>query len=323
MKKIVLFDTSIASLNRGDDIIMLSGRKELKRIIEGEFIVVVPSHTPAFQWYQTNIFSSLYKYMMGADYKFLCGTNLLYTNMLRPWPNWNINHFNSKPLKNTILVGVGSGVNSKNINLYTKTLYKKVLSKDYIHSVRDENTKDILEKLGFRAINTGCVTLWDLTHDLCKKIPQKKADSVIFTITDYAKDIENDQMMINILSRNYKYVYFWPQGSRDYDYFKTFRNTDKVSVLEPTVKAYSDFLINTQCDYVGTRLHGGIFAMKHSKRSIIIVVDHRAREMNKTYNLNPLDRKDLYKLEEYINSSIITDVKVDLGKIDEWYSQFC
>ena len=58
-----------------------------------------------------------------ADYKFLCGTNALYTNMLRPMPTWNINIFNYGLFKNTICLGVGLGVNSKKVNFYTKKFY--------------------------------------------------------------------------------------------------------------------------------------------------------------------------------------------------------
>ena len=94
--------------------------------------------------------------------------------MLRPWPNWNINIFNAKPLKNSILLGVGCGVNSKSVNWYTKLLYKMVLSKDIEHSVRDNKAKEMLENMGFKAINTGCATLWKLSEELCKEIPTKK-----------------------------------------------------------------------------------------------------------------------------------------------------
>lgn len=42
--------------------------------------------------------------------------------------------------------------------------------------------------------------------------------------------------------------------------------------------------------------------MKHKKRSIIITVDHRAREMNKSYNLNYTERKEIDKLSQTYKS---------------------
>lgn len=72
----------------------------------------------------------------------------LYTNMMRPLPQWNIYPWNASFFKDTILLGVGAGINSKSINVYTKYLYKKVLNKNYIHSTRDEYTKKNVR--GFR-----------------------------------------------------------------------------------------------------------------------------------------------------------------------------
>ena len=121
--------------------------------------------------------------------------------MFRPLPNWNINIFNFRIAKNSILLGVGMGKNSNSIDLYTKYLYKKVLSKTFVHSVRDEKTKKMLNDLGFKALNTGCPTLWLLTDSHCKKIPHNKSQSVVFTLTHYAyaKDMILDKEMIAIL----------------------------------------------------------------------------------------------------------------------------
>ena len=117
--------------------------------------------------------------------------------MLTHFPQWNINLFNYQPLKGSILVGVGAGKGSK-VNTYTKILYSKVLSHRFIHSVRDERTKDILEDMGFKAINTGCASLWLLTPEFCKDIPTTKADEVVFTLTHHAKNFEKDHFLIKL-----------------------------------------------------------------------------------------------------------------------------
>lgn len=321
MKKIVIFDTSGATLNKGDEIIMESAKMELHDITKDSFIITMPTHTPSFHWYQTVKMNSKVRVLNDASYKFVCGTNLLYTNMIRPWANWNINIFNSKPLKNSILVGVGCGVNSKSINFYTKKLYHSVLSHDYIHSVRDNRTKEMLEGMGFKAINTGCATLWSLTSKLCKEIPTKKSNSVVFTLTDYSKDEQSDQELINILNKNYERIYFWPQGSGDYNYFQRFKNIEGILIIPPNVNELSKIL-ETDIDYIGTRLHGGIYAMKHKKRAIIIIVDHRAREMNKSYNLNCIERDRIEELSNKINSNFITQANINYDNINLWLEQF-
>ena len=68
-------------------------------------------------------------------------------------------------------------------------------------------------------INTSCATMWDLTKEHCAMIKKEKSDKVVFTITDYNKDIEKDTLMIDVLVSNYKKVYFWPQGIEDFNYF--------------------------------------------------------------------------------------------------------
>jgi len=321
MKKVIIFDTSVASFNRGDDIIMKGAREGLEEILSNSFVTNFPTHTPIFHYHQTSRINQNVKWLQQADLKFVCGSNLLYSNMVRPWPLWNINFLDSIPIKDCVLVGVGSGINSKGVNFYTKKLYKSVLSSEYVHSVRDNSTKLMLEKMGFKAINTGCPTLWNLTSDLCKQIPTKKSDSVIFTLTDYRRDKSRDQKMIEILIKNYKTVRFWPQGSEDYNYFQSMSGIDSIQVISPSVEAFSNAL-NSDTDYVGTRLHGGIFAMKHKQRSIIIIVDHRAREMNKDFNLKALERDNIEELEKLINSEFPTEVTVDREKINSWLNQF-
>lgn len=321
MKKIALLDTSLATFNKGDEIIMDSARKVLSDITKDSFVITMPTHTPAFHSYQTIKMNSKVGLMENMDFKFVCGTNLLYTNMIRPWAGWNINIFNCKPLKNSILLGVGCGVNSKKINFYTRNLYRNVLSHEYIHSVRDNKAKEMLEEIGLKAINTGCPTLWSLTPDLCKQIPKSKSNSVVFTLTDYSKDKVNDQKMINIIQKCYKNIYFWPQGMGDLSYFKEFNNIEGIQVLSPSVECYSEVL-GKDVDYIGTRLHAGIYAMKHRKRSIIITVDYRAREMNKTYNLNCIERQNIESALDMINSEFKTNVNVNYDSINTWINQF-
>lgn len=321
MKKAIIFDTAVGSLNKGDEIIMMSAKSEIYEIIKNFFILIVPTHTPVFHWYQTISSNPKIRFMKEVDLKFVCGTNLLYTNMLRPWPNWNINLFNCKTLNESILLGVGCGINSNKINWYTRKLYNLVLSKQIIHSVRDDKTKNILEDIGFKAINTGCPTLWSLTTEFCNNIPKNKSTKVVFTLTDYSKDKITDQILINILKSNFKEIYFWPQGSGDYNYLKSFENIEDIIVIPPSVEEFSKIL-NQDIDYIGTRLHGGIFSMKHGRRSIIISVDHRAREMNKTYNLNCIERVDILNLSNLINSEFSTNIKLNEENINLWKNQF-
>lgn len=320
MENVLLLDTSVGSLNKGDDIIMRCIRYQLLDVTKNKFMLTLPTHVSPFHWYQVARNSNRVQIYSNAKYKFVGGSNLLIMNMLTHFPQWNINVFNYGPLKGSVLVGVGAGKGTK-INSYTKMLYKKVLSKKYIHSVRDERTKMFLEEMGFKAINTGCATLWSLTPEFCREIPTKKAKSAVFTLTHHSKDIKNDQLLIDILKKNYQEVYFWIQDAEDLRYFNSLKNTENILIVPPAVDEY-ERILSADVDYVGTRLHGGIYAMRHKKRTIIISIDERAQGMSETYNINTIHRSDFSSLEEMINSEFKTNVNIDFRKVELWKNQF-
>lgn len=325
MKRILLLDTSIGSSNMGDFIIMECVRKELAPLLENDFVYNLPTHLPAFNGLAVWKNSLSVQRYAECDLKFAGGSNLLCKNLLTHYPQWNISPFNSKPLKGVITVGVGAGRGEKT-NFYTKWLYHRILNHEFYHSVRDERSKLFVESLGLKAINTGCVTMWMLTPEFCETIPTKKSDRVVFTLTAKALGApadERDQAMIDILKRNYNELSFWVQGDEDMMYFEKFRNTDGIRIIPPRKEAYDALLTNNDIDYVGTRLHGGIYAMRHRRRAVIIAIDERASAINKSNNLNCLRRKDVpEQLEAMIQSEIHTDIKMDFEAIQRWKAQF-
>ena len=323
MRKIALLDTSIMSFNLGDQIIMDGIKKGMKPVLESASVVYMPTHTPLFHVFQIiRKMDSLNQYFKSMDLIFACGTNLLNKNMLHRRPLWNINMSDSKLLKNVILVGVGTDNQDAIENRYTEKLYQRVLSKDFMHSTRDEKTKKLLESLGFQAINTGCPTMWSLSEDVVNAIPQNKADSVVFTVTDYCTDAEKDNIMIDTLCKEYNQVFCWTPGWYDMEYIEKLEISKKVQFINPSVEAYDNFLEETYCDYVGTRLHAGIRAMQKKKRAIIIGVDNRARDINEDCNLNYLERSSICNLPKLINSKIETTVRIKKQEIQQFISQF-
>ena len=164
--------------------------------------------------------------------------------------------------------------------------------------------------------------MWMLTPEFCKTIPAKKSDRVIFTLTKRSEYDERDQLLIDILNENYQEVYFWPQGIDDFDYFVSLNHIENIKVLQASREAYHTYLKANETDYVGTRLHGGVYAMRHGRRAIIIAIDERAREINKANHLNCLDLEDISQLSEFINSEFETKVVMDFEAIHRWKSQF-
>lgn len=322
MKNILLLDTSVGSQNKGDDIIMECTRKELSFILKDNFEYTLPTHVSPFHWYQVWKNSIRLRSYAECELKFIGGSNILCKNLMTHYPQWNINLFNCKPLAGSIGVGLGAGAGEKT-NAYTRSVYRKVLSHDFYHSVRDERTREYIEnQLGLKAINTGCVTMWMLTPEFCKTIPVKKSDTVVFTLTKGLESDYRDQFLIDTLKSNYAHVFFWPQGMHDYKYFCGLQNIDGITVLQASKHAYDEFLTINDTDYVGTRLHGGVYAMRHGRRAIIIAIDERAREIHKVNNLNCIDINDIDRLPQYISADISTSVKMDYEKINHWKEQF-
>lgn len=321
MDNILLLDTSIASLNKGDDIIMECVRKELEFLTRGRFILNLPTHVSAFHCYQIWRNSSRFQIYRDCPLKFVGGTNLLVPNLFTHFPQWNINIFNYQAIKGCVLVGVGAGAGELP-NIYSRYLYKRVLNKEYIHSARDQRSADIIKSMGLKALNTGCVTMWMLTPEFCKTIPTHKATRVVFTLTAAAKKDERDQFLIDTLINEYKEVYFWVQGHNDFDYLQSFKNIDSIKIVPPTITDYDRLLKQDDLDYVGTRLHAGVYAMRHAKRAIIIVIDERAREINKSNNLNCLEKDAIYELPTFINSDFETKIMMPFDAIEHWKKQF-
>lgn len=321
-KNILLLDTSVGSLNKGDDIIMECVRKELKPIIKDRFVMSLPTHVSAFHAYQIWRNSIRVRKYEDCVLKFVGGTNLLVKNMLTHYPQWNINIFNYKANKGCILMGVGAGAGEKT-NAYTVKLYRKMLNNEYYHSVRDERSKAFIESLGLKAINTGCVTMWMLTPDFCRNIPTSKSSNVVFTLTAHSTKDERDQQLIDLLNSHYDKVYYWVQGDEDYDYLHRFKNIDHIMIIPPTKDDYEKVLQVDDIEYVGTRLHAGVYAMRNQKRAIIIAIDERAREINKCNHLNCIEKDAIAsQLANMIEGEFETKINMPFDEIERWKAQF-
>lgn len=322
MKKVMLLNTAIGTSNIGDYIIMECVQKELAPVLKNSFVYEMPTHTVAFNAFSVWRNSNVVQNYTNCDYKFAGGSNLLVKDLQTHYPQWNINKWNSKPLNGVITVGVGAGAGDYT-NKYTTKLYRQILNHDYYHSVRDERSKEYVENvLGLKAINTGCVTMWMLTPDFCKTIPTKKSNTALITLTARGEVNVNEQKMIDIVQNNYSKVYCWIQGDRDLDYFNKFSNTENIELIPPTKDAYENILNTVDLDYIGTRLHGGVYAMRHRKRSIIIAIDERAKEINAGNNLNCLMIDEMDKLDDMINSEFETKIVMPFDEIARWKAQF-
>lgn len=306
--EIVIIDTSISSDNLGDEIIMYYTEKALGDMIDFDKCYRVASHSyPSEHDIEE---------MKKAKYVIVCGTNILSPQM-ELYSGWR---FNKKMihLDNVVLVGVGWW-GYKKPSLYSKYVYRNIFSKNVIHSTRDKETADMLKSIGINhVLNTDCLTTWGLDTD-CLQVPRKKCDKVIFTVTAVMHDPEHDKSMIKILQNKYNQLYFWPQADEDLDYLKNICDTSKITILDRTLKAYTDLLQKEEIDYVGSRLHGGIHALHHHRRTIIIAVDNRAIEMARETNLPVIKSSETNsKLAQMIDNEWVTDIKLNNDTAEKW-----
>ncbi len=322
MKTVLLLNPAIGTDNIGDYIIYECVCSEMAEIFRQAFVKEIPTQMPAFHSYAVWRNSFAVQNYATCDYKFVGGSNILAKNMLTHYPQWNVNVFNCKPLAGSVCVGVGAGA-GEHTDAYTTHLYRKILSHSYYHSVRDERSKRYVEDvLGLKAINTGCVTMWALTPDFCAQIPAKKSDNVVFTLTARMQPDPSDQMLIDTLKREYDHVSFWIQGDKDEAYFHAFSNTEGIEIIPPHKAAYEAVLMRNNIEYVGTRLHGGIYALRHKKRAIIISIDERARSISADTGLITIEKNALDGLPELINSAFETKPNIPFEEIARWKAQF-
>lgn len=312
---ITLLDTSAATDNLGDEIIIDAVEEVISEVLPNAYVYRVATHE-YMSWISR-------RYLKKSSLAIVGGTNLLSPHMglQGPFAIWKMMPWDILALGHTVLLGVGWYDYMRGPDLYTKWALKRILSKDYIHSVRDRYTKEKLSALGKDLRDTACPTMWSLTPSHCEAIPRRKADKAVTTLTYYRGDPSNDRLMLETLLRHYKEVYFWAQQSDDRGYFESLQ-VKGIKSISPSVRRYTEFLDSEDIDFVGTRLHGGIRAMHKRKRTLILGVDNRAREIARNSDLPVLDRADVTGIEEWICGDRPTCITLPVAEIAAWKAQF-
>jgi len=315
---ITIFDTSIGTLNVGDEIINDAASKHLRKIFPLHQFIKLTTHDGI-----SNV--GLNRSAIG-EHRFICGSNILNSQQIYT-QQWNFSLLDFARIEPMILMGVGWANYQKKPSYLTSWLYNNRLEKNFFHSVRDSYTENMLKKIGVKKVlNTSCPTMWDLDEAHCRSIPKSKADNVIFTLTDYRENLEADAYLISQLKSLYKDVYIWIQGSKDLHYFNKFDVAlrDNIHIVPPSLYAYDEILTSIQSlDFVGTRLHAGIRALQRGKRTVIIGIDNRAIEKQKDFNIPVVLRENISaELRKVLLSDFDTLITLPQNNIDLWKGQF-
>ena len=127
-----------------------------------------------------------------------------------------------------------------------------------------------------------------------------------------------------LLFHQFKFRMIFQKVSDLFSVFPVVQCTGGIDKLSPVSdiagRSLKNLLLNQDdLDYVGTRLHGGIYAMRHKKRAIIIAIDERAREINKSNHLNCMELGEVStKLEKMVCSEFATQVEMPFDEISRW-----
>lgn len=308
----VLFDTSMGSMNMGDAIIAHYCALALAGIAEDPLRLPTHSLPDAAQL----------KRLASAGRKIVCGTNLMAPHF-EEYSNWKM-PADLRGYRDILTLGVGWGYYCDDISPMSRFVYRTILSKTGLHSVRDAYTEGKFREMGIdNVVNTGCPTLWGLTPAHCAAIPTRKARRVITTLTDYDRDYHRDRRMIELLKDHYEQVHVWPQGVDDRAYLVELIDATKVHIIPRSLEAYTEALRMGDVDYVGTRLHAGIHAMNLGVRTLILAVDNRAIEMGRDFDLPVIRREELEeKLLPHILCPDPIAIRLPTEQINAWKGQF-
>jgi len=304
--------------NLGDLIIYNSIKEQLDILFPEESVTRISAH----QYFG----SSEKKLINNAKYTFVGGTNIL-TSDIRNFPRFSPvkrkGFYFFPGFSRAILWGVGWVSYQSGMDWATKIYYKRVLRKDKLHSVRDLYTLNKMKEAGFEnVIHTSCPTVWQLQNFENKFNPRLK--SILFMLTSYNQDTILDNHLLEIiLEAGMDELYFFPQSLNDTSYLQHLevyqKNQEKFILLPHDLTHLTELLSSVRLNYIGSRLHGGIYCMKHIQPSLILSVDNRALEMKKSINLNITERNDFETVKKWITGEFVpTPVQLPLKEIETW-----
>lgn len=310
---VALLDTSVATRNLGDHVIMSAVRRELSELLPDSLLVSLPTHL--------SVGVPGYKLLRKAEFAVVGGTNLLTSNMLTN-RQWKVGIADALFQRNFVLMGVGWWGYQRAPDSYTRALYRALLSSDIPQSVRDNYTRTHLIASGVaKVINTGCPTMWRLSASHCKNVPRGRGNAVVVTLTDYRPDISRDRELLTQLRASYSKVYFWPQGLNDLAYLQQV-GAAEVQVIGSSLACLDAILSSDESlDYVGTRLHAGVRALQHSRRTLIVGVDNRASEISRDTGLRVIPSDAVGRLTDELKSNWATNLSLPWSEIERWRAE--
>ncbi len=311
------------SNNLGDVIIYESANEILSDLFKGMEIISMSTHE-----YPNKMDMRL---IQQSHLSFVGGSNLLSSNIIK-YNQWKFNkhiwQYLLPSIKNINILGVGWWQYQNKPTRFTSHFYKTVFTKKNLLSVRDNYSLNQLRHCNIpNIINTSCPTTWKLNGlNTDKNI---NVDSCVFAITDYLTNSPLDNKLIEQLSYYYKKLYFFPQGAEDTQYLQQLpaytQYKENISILPRDINLLKIFLTenNRNINYIGTRLHLGIYCLQNNIPSLIIAIDNRATEMGADIRLPIIKRENIMDIKKWIENNVSNNfIHLPVHNIERWKNQF-
>jgi polysaccharide pyruvyl transferase WcaK-like protein len=116
-------------------------------------------------------------------------------------------------------------------------------------------------------------------------------------------------------------VWFYPQMADDIPHLERI-GFGHLPRIRASTAAYTRFLAENDVDYVGSRLHGGIRALQQGKRTLVLAVDNRARDIAAHTGLPSVPHGDAASIRAWIETPAPTLLRLPEAEIAAWKAQF-
>lgn len=317
IRHVHLIDTSVASDNLGDEVIVEAVRAALQPVFRDCYVTTSSGHD-GLGPYGRDLAAQ-------ADLAILMGTNALapFNQARRSRFVWTVTPEDARVLAGkVVLCGVGANKAFDGVDPAQAAFLKGILSSDWRHSVRDGLGLEIVKASGHQGMNTSCPTLWRYL-ETPPNVPTGLQAAVCFTLTRHRPD-PADAVMVATLRDLYREIHFWPQQPRDLAYLDELPGGRKgINVVTPSLSAYDALLAERPVDVVGTRLHGGIRGLRHGRRVLIVAIDNRAAEIGRETGLPVIARSDVAAgLKDRLQAHWPTHLHLPAAEIAGFLGQF-
>lgn len=280
------------SKNLGDLFIHDCIEEEVQSLFPNSVFHYIPTHSYP-SWNDVRL-------VQRSQLKIVCGSNLLAFHPFRR-RQWKLGWSGLWGYRDLVLMGVGWANDFVRPSKYAKFVLNSITDKKILHSVRDEFSLNMLQRCDLsNVLNTACPTMWKINNRKLKMNQLRRSENVVVTVTDYNQSPIEDCKLISMATGLYKNVIFYAQSEKDVIYIRKLGWKGSVihgafNILNEVIETY-----HGDIEYVGTRLHCGIYFLRMGFRALVLSIDNRAREISNDTGLPTCLRGDFLFVLKWI-----------------------